>query len=158
MSIPVADFHPASILQIEGDPTSWGLATVGPEDPGWHSDPVAIAIGAPVDGTLILAPARVGGFALTAAAAHNGWMPASLPSGSLYLYIPTTEGITPETAVGSGYILAPPHDNLHALRQSILTAMSGAGSTLALKVDVIGGGVVILNGAQLPFAVVAQGA
>ena len=158
MSIPVANFHPASILRIEGDPTSWGLKTVGPEDPGWRDDPVAVAIGAPVDGTLILSPARVGSFALTSPGAHNGWMPASLPSGSLYLYIPTTAGITPESAAGSGYILAAPHDDLDALRESIMTAMSGTGSTLALKVDVIGGGVVILNGAQLPFAVVAQGA
>jgi|HubBroStandDraft_4_1064222.scaffolds.fasta_scaffold142487_2 hypothetical protein len=158
MSIPVANFHPASILRIEGDPTSWGLKTVGPEDPGWGDDPVAIAIGAPVDGTLILSPARVSSFALTAAAAHNGWMPASLPSGSLFLYVPTTTGITTGSVVGSGYVLAPQHDNLHALQRSIMTAMSGAGSTLALKVDVIGGGVVILNGAQLPFAVVAQGA
>jgi len=147
---------PASILQIEGDPTLWGVKTVGPHDPGWHDDPVAIDIGAPVEGTLILSPARAGSFALTPPPPGDGWMPAmTLLSGSQYLYIPTVKGLTSALA-SPGYLLAAQYDHqLPALQQDIMAAMDGDGSILAVNVNVVGGGVVILNGAQLPFVVLS---
>jgi hypothetical protein len=157
MNHPVGEVGlvPASILHIEGDPTSWGLRTVPPQDPGWDDHPVAIEIGAPVAGTLILSPARVGHFVLTPTVADDGWMPGiTLAAGTRYLYLPTGTALT---AAPPGYLLAA-HYDLTALRQSIMNAMSGAGSTLTVDIAVHGGGVVVLNGAHLRFAVLAEAA
>lgn len=143
---------PANFLKIQGDPTSWTLRTAPPQDPGWSDAPVAIDIIAPVAGTLILSPARVGSFALTPEIWGNGWLhgpPVELVSP--YLYVPTISGLT---AASHGYPLAAQYD-LPALQQSIMDAMT-TGSTLPVNVDVFGGGVVILNGAQLPFAVLGE--
>jgi hypothetical protein len=83
-------------------------------------------------------------------------MPAmTLVSGSQYLYIPTVKGLTADLA-SPGYTLAAQYDHqLAALQQDIVAAMDGDGSILAVNVNVVGGGVVILNGAQLPFAVLS---
>jgi hypothetical protein len=150
---PVSNFHPQTILQIEGDPNLWGLFMLQTRDPGWDR-PVAIEIGAPVEGRLILSPACVGSFSLTYNDAENGWHPAIvLPTGSLFLYISTA---TILKDAESGYILAPEYNNLDALQESIMDAMR-VRSTLALNVGTVGGGVVVLSGAQLPFAVIAEG-
>jgi hypothetical protein len=141
----------AGYLKIQGDPTSWGLAAAPPQD-GWSDTPVAIPIVTPVAGTLILSPARAGSFAVTLAIYANGWVhggPIEVASHSLY--IPTTSGL----AAGSqGYPLATQYD-LPTLQQSILDAMT-TGSILPVVVDADGIGLVILNGAQLPFAVLAE--
>jgi hypothetical protein len=151
MNNPVGNFHAQTILQIEGDPNLWGLATLQTQDPGWDR-PVAIEIGAPVEGRMILSPAC--SFSLTYNDAKNGWHPAIiLPTGSLFLYISTA---TVLEDASSGYILAPQYDNLDALQESIMDAMRTP-STLALNLGTVGGGVVILSGAQLPFAVIAEG-
>jgi hypothetical protein len=76
-----------------------------------------------------------------------------LPAGSLFLYISTA---TVLEDASSGYILAPQYDNLDALQESIMDAMRTPGA-LALNLGTVGGGVVILSGAQLPFAVIAEG-
>jgi hypothetical protein len=142
---------PASILHIEGDPTSWGLSVVGATDPGWGDSPVKVEIIAPVAGTLVLSPARVGSFALVPPPPGDGWMPA-LTLVAPHLYIPTATGLT---AAAPGYVLAPPDDNPVTLTDKLVTAMSGTGSTATVQISAVGGGVVVLNGAQLPFAVVA---
>jgi hypothetical protein len=142
---------PANYLKIQGDPTSWGLSTAPPQD-GWSATPVAIPISTPVVGTLILSPARAGSYALTPEIWGNGWVHGTpIELVSRYLYIPTTSGLT---AASHGYPLAAQYD-LAALQQSIMNAMT-TGSILPVNVDVLGGGVVILNGAQLPFAVLAE--
>jgi hypothetical protein len=153
MNDPVADAGPlpASILYIQADPTSWGLSTVGPQDPGWDG-PVAVDIITPLAGTLILSPAQLGSFALTPAIEANGWHPGPpIALVSPYLYIPTAKGLT---AASHGYPLAAQYQ-LPDLQQSIIDAMT-TGSTLAVNIDVFGGGVIILDGAQLPFAVLAE--
>lgn len=142
---------PASYLKIQGDPTSWYLGAAPPQD-GWNDGPVAIPVNWPIVGTLILSPARVGSFALTPEIWGNGWVhgdPIELVSP--HLYIPTTSGLT---ADWHGYPLAGQY-YLPDLQQSILDAMT-TGSTLPVNVDVLGSGVVVLNGAQLPFAVLAE--
>jgi hypothetical protein len=141
----------AGYLKIQGDPTSWGLAAAAPEG-GWADTPVAIQIVTPVAGTLILSPARTGSFALTLAIYGNGWEhggPIEVVSPNLY--IPTTSGLTADS---NGYPLPPEYD-LAALQQSILDAMT-TGSMLPVVVEADGIGVVVLNGAQLPFAVLAD--
>ncbi len=145
---------PASVLHIQGDGTAWGLATVGPHEPAWRDSPVEIDIIAPVAGTLILSPARVGSYALVPPVAGDGWMPAfSLPGPTLY--IPTPQGLTPKEP---GYLVTLRHDQqLRTLQQDIVNAMSGAGSRLVVDLAWMGGGVAILNGAHLPFVVVSSG-
>jgi hypothetical protein len=143
--------RPASFLKIQGDPTWWGLRTAPPQD-GWNDTPVAIDIISPVAGILILSPARVGSFVLAPEIVGNGWVYGGLIElASPYLYIPTTSGLT---ANSQGYPLAPPYDNLPALQRSIVDAMTTGSTLLANVADPITG-VVILNGAQLPFAVLA---
>jgi hypothetical protein len=154
MTDPMAEtgLVPASILKIQADPTSWGLRTVRPHDPRWDDGPVAIDIMAPVAGTLILSPALVGSFALTPVIENNGWHPGPpIVLVAPYLYIPTATGLKTGSA---GYPLAEGY-YLPDLRRSIIDAMT-TGSTLSVKIDVFGGGVVVLNGAQLPFAVLAE--
>jgi hypothetical protein len=140
--------HPASILHIEGDPNSWGLRDVGPANPGW-AGPVSLPIVVPVMGTLVLSPAQVGGLALVDPDWHNGWVPATVPAPQLY--IPTATLVTSDTL----YPLAPPDDDTATLTEKILNAMR-TGSTITVALDLVGGGVVVLNGATLPFAVVAR--
>jgi hypothetical protein len=147
MSNPI----PRSILHIEGDPTSWGLSVVGPADPGWGDAPVEVAIIAPVAGTLVLSPARVGSFTLVQPPVGDGWMPA-LALVAPHLYVPTATGLT---AAAPGYALAPPDDEIPALITKLIDAMSGSGKRTTVQISAMGGGVVVLNGAQLPFAVVA---
>jgi hypothetical protein len=139
--------RPASILHIEGDPTAWGLADVGPENPGW-TGPVSLPIVVPVAGTLVLSPANVGGLALVDPDWHNGWVPATV--GVPQLYIATATGM--KGAVG--YPLAAPDNNTHALIEKILNAMRTR-STITVALDIVGGGTIVLNGAALPFAAVA---
>ena len=140
--------RPGSFLQIEGDPTLWGLGPVVPENPGW-TGPVSLPIVVPVKGTLVLSPARVGGLALWYPDEQNGWVPATVEAPSLY--IPTATGLK-EGAVG--YPLAPPDNDVQALTDKLMKALKGAGSTVTVALGFVRGGVVVLNGAVLPFAVV----
>ena len=141
---------PASILQIQGDPTSWALRDTSADDPHWR-EPVAIEIVAPVKGTLVLSPARVGSFSLVRPDDHDGWMPAVEPVFP-HLYTPSPNGLT---TASPGYALAPPDDEIPALTTKLIDAMSGPGKRVTVQISAVGSGVVVLNGAQLPFAVVA---
>lgn len=142
---------PASVLQIQGDPTLWGLRDTSAEDPHWR-EPVAIEIVAPVKGTLVLSPKRVGSFSLVRPDDHDGWMPAVEPVFP-HLYVPSANGLT---TASPGYYL-PADVNLKELEDKIMTAMRGEASFLTVPIDVVAGGIVVLNGAQLPFAVLGQG-
>jgi hypothetical protein len=142
---------PMSILHIEGDPTAWGLADVGPQNPNWGSDPVALAIIGPLTGTLLLAPAHVSGFALVPPPLGDGWIPG-IKAVSPYLYLPDPKGVSSDSP---GYWLAPPDTNLDTLQQDIMNAMLD-GSSLAVNITAVSSGVVVLNGAQLPFVVLGD--
>jgi hypothetical protein len=150
MAIPAPSTGPipSSILQIEGDPTSWGLRDLEPVDPHWGQEPVALAVLGPLFGTLLLSPSRIGSFALTPPLPGDGWIPAfTLPSS--HLYIPTPMGVT---AKSLGYMLAASDNDLAALQQRIMNTMS-EGTSLTVNVTSAGvSGVVVLNGAELPFA------
>jgi hypothetical protein len=136
--------RPASILYIEGGPTEWGLRDVGPENPGW-ADPVSLPIVVPVEGTLVLSPAKVGGLALVDPDWHNGWVPATVAAPQLYM---------PSGTSLAAYPLAPPDDDTEALVERIMTAMR-TDSTITVALGIVGGGVVLLNGAVLPYVAVA---
>jgi hypothetical protein len=81
---------------------------------------------------------------------HNGWMPAAVTAPQLY--IPTTTGLK---GAGDGYPLAAPDNDPPALVEKLLRAMR-EGSTVSVARDIVLGGVVMINGAALPFAVVMQ--
>jgi hypothetical protein len=141
-----SNYRPGSFLQIAGDPTVWGLRDVVAH-PDW-TDPVALPIILPVEGTLVLSPAAVGGLALSYPDEHNGWMPAAVTAPQLY--IPTATGLK---AGATGYPLAAPDNDVEALTEKLITAMSD-GSTITVALGLVLGGAVMINGAVLPFAVV----
>jgi hypothetical protein len=142
-------------LKIQGDPTPWGLAAPPPD--GWNDRPVHIPIIYPVVGSLILSPAQVGSFVLTGeidSLPHplNGWMNGMpIEIVSHHLYIPTPSGLT---AGSHGYLLHR-HVSLPDLQRGILDAMT-MGSLFTVPIDALGEGDVILNGAELPFAVLVE--
>jgi hypothetical protein len=136
---------PKSMLQIEGDPTAWGLRDVGPGDPDWDSTPVALAVITPLVATLVLSPVRVGSFALLPPSADpaRGEQPTAP-----FVYLPSVTGVS------SGYALAAGNDNLATLEQDILTAMRES-TYLPLEISVAGGtGTLVVNGGVLPFVVI----
>jgi hypothetical protein len=152
---PIEDFPlPASNLQIEGDPTLWGLHETGTPTPRWVTagDPVALAVITPLEGTLLLAPRRAASFLLyPLPLLPGGWVPC-IKLQSPYLYLPSTTGVAADSP---GYRLAP-GANLEQLQRDILAAMS-TGDLLPVTVSIgTGHGTVVLNGAQLPFVVLAR--
>jgi hypothetical protein len=142
---------PASLLRIEGDPTSWGLTSARPGSQDWGSEPVALATMGPLVGTLVLSP-RVGSFALLPPPPGDGWVPA-VKAVAPFLYIPTPAGLSAESP---GYWLAAPDDNLAALQEKIMAAMQH-GTALTVQINTPGGGgVIVLNGAELSFVVLGD--
>jgi hypothetical protein len=141
---------PASYLLVEGDPTQWGLRErimTGLTD----GDPVALAVVTPLAGTLLLAPRRAGSlFVQPAPGAATGWVPCvTLPAPALYL--PRPAGVAPHSP---WYTLAA-DTNLGALQETILAAMR-AGALITVSASLGGSdGTLVLNGAELPFAVLA---
>lgn len=138
-----------TFLYVGGDPTEWQLANPEPVPPPWRDsgDPVALAVVRPVFGTLVLAPRRAGNIALLAAMFDHPWIPAGLLLP--HIYVPTPTGVGPGQP---GYSLAAGTD-LPELEESIKAAMRD-GTTLELTVSGLSGdGVLVLNGAVLPFVV-----
>jgi hypothetical protein len=145
--------QPTSKLYIGGDPTRWGLRNIVPQNPGWNG-PVALAIVAPVVGTLVLSPARAGSLALLDPDwLGNGWVPAAVEIPKLY--VPTGTALTAQNASTLLYPLAAPDNDTQALIQKLTDAMSGTGKTVTVALGTGIGGVAVLNGAVLPYAVVA---
>jgi hypothetical protein len=137
------------VLWIEGDPTNWLLAQAQPVPPPWagSSDPVALAVTHPLEGTLVLSPRRAGSAALVQPPPTN-WIPCQLAIA--HIYLPTPAGVSYPSP---GYPLAPGTD-LQALEQSLMAAMR-QGTVLTVDATGYGGssGALVLNGAVLPFAV-----
>ena len=141
---------PASILCVQGDPTQWGLSArviAGLND----GDPLALGVITPLTGTLLLAPRRAGSLFFHPMPGETGWVPCvKLPAP--YLYLPSTTGLA---AHSPGYVLAP-GTNLETLQEEIMTAMR-EGTTLTVSASLGGSaGTAVLNGAELPFAVLAD--
>jgi hypothetical protein len=138
-----------SFLYIGSDPTRWELGNPEPVPPPWRdsSDPVALAVVRPLSGTLVLVPRRAGSIALLAAEFDYPWIPSQLLLP--HIYVPTPAGVGVPTP---GYSLAA-DTNLDKLEQAIMAAMRD-GTPLDLAVTGLNGtGVLVLNGAMLPFVV-----
>jgi hypothetical protein len=106
----------------------------------------------PLQGDLVVSPSAAATISLQRPSPTHGWHPShiALPR-SPVLYVPSPAGPTQDYP---GYPLAAGTD-LAALEQDIITAMSGH-TFLSIQVADIPGGVVLLNGAALDFAVLAQ--
>jgi hypothetical protein len=159
MNSPAGGTHPVpkSILQIEGDPTKWGLADLEPVSPNWGSTPVELALVGPLAGTMILAPWRPGNLSLLPSPPGDGWVPAQKMV-QPYLYVPSAAGLPSTSPVY--WLAALDSRGLAGLLADIKAAMVAqdpAKQKLIVQVKGIGrNGVVVLNGAQLAFAVVGD--
>jgi hypothetical protein len=145
-----------TFLRIGTDPTAWVLENA---DPGTvavqlsqATAPVVLPVIDPLQGDLVVSPPTAATIWVHSPSPVRGWHPShiALPR-SPVLYLPSP---TSPTQDSPGYPLDPNTD-LAALEQDIIAAMSGR-TFISIQVAGIPGGVVLLNGAALDFAVLAQ--
>ena len=143
-------------LRIGTDPTAWVLENAEPDTVAAQlsqaTGPVVLPVTAPLLGDLVVAPSAAATISVQPPAPTFSAHPShiALPRASV-LYLPSSTGPTPHFP---GYPL-PPGTDLAALEQDIIAAMSGR-TFLSIQIADIPGGVVLLNGAALAFAVLAQ--
>ena len=142
-------------IRIEGDPTSWTLAT--PADPGQvaaSSGPVVLEVSEPLAGRMLLSPRSAGSVVCLqpAASPHHGVVPNGVRLPEQCLYVSSATGPDPHSNPPRYYVL-PRSADLAALEAQITAAM---GEGTVLSVDFTGpvdAGVVVLNGAAVSFVV-----
>jgi hypothetical protein len=144
------------ILGIGTDPTAWVLENAEPDTVATQlsqaTGPVVLPVIGPLQGDLIMSPSAAATISVQRPPSAHGWHPShiALPQWPV-LYLPSPTGPTPDSP---GYPLDPDTD-LAALERDIMAAMSG-GTFLSIRLADIQGGVVLLNGATLGFAVLAR--
>lgn len=143
-------------LRIGTDPTAWILDNADPNTVAAQlsqaTSPVVLPVVGPLQGNLVVSPPAAATISVQRPAPGSGSRPShiALPRHPV-LYLPSPTG----PAQGSpGYPLDPGTD-LAAQEQAIIAAMTGR-TVLSIQVADIAGGVVLLNGAFLDFAVLAQ--
>ena len=142
-------------LRIGTDPTAWVLDNADPDTVAAQlsqaTGPVVLPVTAPLLGDLVVAPSAAATISVQPPAVTFSLHPShiALPRLSV-LYLPSSTGPTPHHP---GYPL-PPGTDLAALEQDIIAAMSGR-TFLSIQIADSPGGVVLLNGAALAFAVLA---
>jgi len=143
-------------LRIGTDRTAWVLENAEPDTVAAQlsqaTGPVVLPVVGPLQGHLIVSPPAAGSISVQRPSPTHSAHPShiALPRWPV-LYLPSPTGPTPHSP---GYPLAPSTD-LAALEKDIIAAMSG-GTFLSIQLADIPGGVVLLNGAALDFAVLAQ--
>ena len=143
-------------LRIGTDPTAWVLENADPDTVAAQlsqaTSPVVLPVVGPLQGNLVVSPSAAATISVQRPSPTHSTHPShiALPRGSV-LYLPSTTG---PTADSPGYPLAPGTD-LAAQEQDIIAAMSGR-TVLSIQIADMQGGVVLLNGAALDFAVLAQ--
>ena len=143
-------------LRIGADPTAWVLENADPDTVAAQlsqaTGPVVLPVAGPLQGNLVVSPSAVATISVQRPAPGQGMHPShiALPRFPV-LYLASPTGPTPDAP---GYLLAPGTD-LAAQEQGIIAAMSGR-TLLSIQLADIPGGVVLLNGATLDFAVLAQ--
>jgi hypothetical protein len=144
-------------LQVGTDPSVWTFDAANYDEVATaleHPAPISIEVTAPMRGTLILNPRAAGTVVLSQPISPRGWNPSGGDVGTApLLYVPSVSG---PTRSNPGYLLAARYE-MAVLQREIEAAMSGR--TL-LSLDLESGaqdkGVVVLNGAILPFAVLTR--
>jgi len=144
-------------LRIGTDPTAWVVENAEPDTVAAQlrqaaTSPVVLPVVGPLQGDLVVAPSAVATISVQRPSPTHTTHPShiALPRGTV-LYLPSPTGPTHDSP---GYALDPNTD-LAALQQAIIAAMSG-GTFLSIELADMPGGVVLLNGAVLDFAVLAQ--
>jgi len=143
-------------LRIGTDPTAWVLESTDPDTVAAQlsqaTGPVVLPVLDPLQGDLVVSPSAAATISVTRPSPVHNWHPShiALPLWPV-LYLPSP---TSPTQNSPGYPLDPNTD-LAALRQRIIAAMTGR-TVLSIQVADSRGGVVLLNGAALGFAVLAQ--
>ena len=143
-------------VRIGTDPTAWALENAEPDTVAAQlsqaTGPVVLPVVGPLQGDLVVAPRAAATISVERPSPAHSAHPSHivLPRWPV-LYLPSPTGPTPHSP---GYPLAQGTD-LAALEQEITAAMS-AGTFLSIQVADMQGGVVLLNGAALGFAVLAK--
>jgi hypothetical protein len=143
-------------LHIGTDPTAWVLENADPNTVAAQlsqaTAPVVLPVAGPLQGNVVVSPSAAATIAVQRPSPGRGMRPShiALPRWPV-LYLPSPAGPTQDSP---GYPLAPGTD-LAAQEQDIITAMSGR-TVLSIQLADVPGGVVLLNGAALDFAVLAQ--
>jgi hypothetical protein len=144
----------AAELLIGTDPTTWYFesseydtvaAKLAPP-----AGPFAVRVFSPLEGRLVLNPLAAGSVALTNPIDPIGWMPnGAYLAQSPGMYVPSAAG--PHKHL-PGYVLTPGYA-LPALEEEIIAAMTGK-TMLTVTVEAgTRGGVLVLSGATLSYAV-----
>ena len=143
-------------LRIGTDPTAWVLESTDPDTVAAQlsqaTGPVVLPVIGPLQGDLVMSPSAAATISVQRPPSAHGWHPShiALPQWPV-LYLPSP---TSPTQNSPGYPLDPNTD-LAALQQRIIAAMTER-TVLSIQVADSRGGVVLLNGAALGFAVLAQ--
>ena len=143
-------------LRIGTDPTAWVLESTDPETVAAQlsqaTGPVVLPVLGPLQGDLVVSSSAAASISVARPPPVHNWHPShiALPRWPV-LYLPSPTGPTHDAP---GYPLDPSTD-LAAQEQDIIAAMSGR-TFLSIQIADIEGGVVLLNGAVLDFAVLAQ--
>jgi hypothetical protein len=143
-------------LRIGTDPTAWVLENAELDTVAAQlsqgTGPVVLSVIGPLQGNLVVSPSAAATISVQRPLPAHNWHPShiALPRWPV-LYLPSPTG---PTHIVPGYPLDPSTD-LAALEQDIIAAMSGD-TVLSIQVSEIPGGVLLLNGAVLDFAVLAE--
>ena len=143
-------------LRIGTDPTAWVLESTDPDTVAVQlsqaTGPVVLPVLDPLQGDLIVSPSAAASISVARPVPVHNWHPShiALPRWPV-LYLPSP---TAPTQDSPGYPLDSNTD-LAALEQRIIAAMSTR-TVLSIQVADGRGGVVLLNGAAVGFAVLAQ--
>ncbi len=144
-------------LQIGIDPSVWTFDPSAYDEVATaleHPAPITIQVTSPMQGTLILNPRAAGTVELSLPISPRGWNPSGGGVGTApLLYVPSVTG---PTRSNPGYLLSTSYE-MALLQRDIEAAMSG-GTLLSLQLEAGAPdkGVVVLNGAILPFAVLTR--
>jgi hypothetical protein len=135
-----------SCIQIEGDPTTWWIDGQFPTSELTGGQPLTVTSLAPLEGTLVLSAKSATVVVLDA---PSGNPPSPLNTPGAIIYVPTGTG---PSAGHTGYVLAG-DVGADTLSGQIAGAMHG-GQSLTIALD--DGGILVLNGATLTFAILFQ--
>ena len=143
-------------LQIGTDPTAWVLQDADEDtvarELSQATSPLVLPVVAPLQGRLVLSPQGAATISLLRPPASVGAHPTGVIGPTTpVVYLPSVTAATHESP---GHALDPGTD-LAALERDIIAAMT-SGTRLTLHISALsGGGLLVLNGAALAFAVLA---